>query len=119
MENKRDRLIKSKIENDALSELDDIEEIDTMLSEREMRLLNNIFSDLNEFTRIVDNIDEAISEGIIDSREVKLMNRSIMKLVKHRSKIRMISKESKARWFFELPEMIREKYLHSAKRACV
>jgi len=110
---KMDKPIKTKIGNDALLELDDIEQIDIILSKRELRLLNNVFSDLNDFTRIVDNIDDAISEGIIDTRDVGLMYQSIMKLVKHKSKTGMISKGSKARWFFEFPEMVREKYLRS------
>ena len=108
-----DKLSKSKIENDALSQLDDIEEMDTILSESEIRLLNNIFSNLNDFTKIVDDIDEAILEGIIDTKDVSIMYQSIMKLVKHRCKTRIFCKESKARWFFEFLEMIREKYLRS------
>ena len=103
--------------NDALSALDDIEEIDVILSEREIRLLNNIFSDLNDFTRIVDNIDDAISDRIIDSRDVGVLYQSISKLVNHRSKARWVRKESRARWFFEFPEMIIEKYLHA--RSCM
>ena len=102
---------KSQIENDALLGLDDIDEIDIILSKREIRLLNNIFSDLNDFTRIVDSIDDAISDRIIDSRDVSILYHSIMKLVNHRSKARIFRKDSKARWFFEFPEMILKKYL--------
>ena len=102
--------------NDILSALDNIEEIDVILSEREIRLLNNIFSDLNDFTRIVDNIDDAISDRIIDSRDVGVLYQSISKLVSHRSKARRVRKESRARWFFEFPEMIIEKYLRA--RSC-
>ena len=106
-----DKLKKEQKKNDALLALDDIEEIDTILSERELRLLNNIFSDLNDFIRIVDNVDDAISDRIIVSRDVGLLYQSISKLVNHRRKGRIVRKESRARWFFEFPEMIIEKYL--------
>ena len=99
--------------NDILSALDNIEEIDVILSEREIRLLNNIFSDLNDFTRIVDNIDTALSEREIDSRDVGVLYQSISKLVDHRSKARRVRKDSSARWFFEFPEMIMEKLLRA------
>lgn len=102
---------KDQRKTDPLSALDDIEEIDTILSEREIRLLNNIFSDLKDFIKIVDNIDDAISDRTIDPRDVDVLYRSISKLVTHRSRGRIVRKESKARWFFEFPEIIIEKYL--------
>lgn len=111
-----DKPKKAQKKNDLLSALDDIEEIDTILSEREKRLLNNIFSDLNDFTRIVDDIDDAISDRIIDSRDVGLLYHSMSKIINHRSKARMVRKESRARWFFEFPEMILEKYLHAREQ---
>jgi hypothetical protein len=108
-----DKPNKEREKNDILLALDDIEEIDTILSEKEIRILNNIFSDFNDFTRIIDDIDTAISDRVIDSRDVGLLYHSISKLVNHRSKNRIIRKENRARWFFEFPEMIIEKYLRA------
>lgn len=106
-----DKPKKSQIDDDAFLGLDDIEEIDIILSTREIRLLNNIFSDLDDFTKIVDSIDEAISDRVIDSRDISIFYYSIMKMVNHRSKARIFKKDSRARWFFEFPERILEKYL--------
>jgi len=114
-----DKPKKEQKKNDVLLALDDIEEIDTILSEREIRILNNIFSDLNDFTRIVDNIDDAISDRIIDSRDVGLLYQSISKLVNHRSKGRIVRKENRALWFFEFPEMIIEKYLRARAQVSI
>ena len=108
-----DKLKLAQKKNDALSALDDIEKIGTILSKEEIRLLNNVFSDLNDFTRIVDNIDTALSERVIDSRDVGVLYQSISKLVDHRSKARRVRKDSSARWFFEFPEMIMEKLLRA------
>ena len=108
-----DKLKLAQKKNDTLSALDDIEKIGTILSKEEIRLLNNVFSDLNDFTKIVDNIDTALSERVIDSRDVGVLYQSISKLVDHRSKVRRVRKDRSARWFFEFPEMIMEKLLRA------
>jgi hypothetical protein len=106
-------------DNHPLDILDNIEVVDEILSDSEMRLINNVFKDLNDFYIITDKIDFAISENIINEADVRTLYYSILKVVNSKDKTRNKKKRKDRhilRAFFELPEIIYEKISSNTRK---
>ena len=93
-----------------LNILEDMENIQEILNDQEIRLLNNIFVDMKDFYLITDCIEIALSERRIDKRDLRDLYNSILKVVMHNHKIRRVEErdDNYMRAFFNLPERIHE-----------
>ncbi len=88
--------------------LEDMENLEEILDDQEIRLLNNIFADMKDFYLITDCIETALSERIIDRRDLRVLYNSILKVVMHNVR-RVEEKDNNyVRAFFNLPEIIHE-----------
>jgi hypothetical protein len=101
---------KNSTDEDPLRMLEDIENIQEILNDTEMRLVNDVFINMNDFYRITENIERALTDNRIDIRDLKVLYYSILKVVSHRKKKRDREEKKKKRnyirTFFDLPEII-------------
>ena len=76
-------------DDNPLNTLEDIENIQEILNDQEMRLLNKVFIEMEDFYRITECIESALSEKKMDRRDLWVFNNSIMKVVIHKYRIRV------------------------------
>lgn len=99
---------KSGMNGNPLHILEDMENLQEILNDQEIRLLKNIFVDMKDFYLITDCIEIALSERKIDRRDLRVLYNSILKVVMHNVR-RVEEKDDKyMRAFFNLPEIIHE-----------
>ena len=100
-----------KYNKDPLDNLYNIEDIDTILNEEEIRLINNVFNELEEFNQITDSLENALSKNLITDYQLNKIFKTIKKIVYHKTSLKMgkQAKKSLVRTFFELPEIISKK----------
>lgn len=108
---------KSRMDDNPLNILEDIENIQEILNDQEMLLVNNIFVDMKDFYRITECIELALSERKIDRRDLRVLYNSILKVVMHDYHVRMAeekqNKRNYLRVFFELPEILNKWLFHA------
>jgi hypothetical protein len=108
---------KSVMDDNPLNILEDIENIQEILDDQEMRLVNNIFVDMKEFYRITECIELALLERKIDRRDLRVLYNSILKVVMHNYHVRMAEEKQKKRnylrVFFDLPEILNKWLFHA------
>jgi len=108
---------KSGMDDNPLSILEDIENIQEILSDQEIRLVNNIFVDMIDFYRITECIELALSEKKIDRRDLRVFYNSILKVVMHNYHVQLAEKKQNERnylrVFFDLPEILNEWLFHA------
>jgi len=101
---------KSSIDDKPLKMLEEIENIQEILTDSEIRLVNNVFFNMEDFYRITENIEMALSDNKIDRRDLRVLYNSILKVVIHKYKIKVTEEKQKKhnyiRTFFDLPEII-------------
>lgn len=101
----------------ALEKLDDIEQVDQILNSEEIKIINTVFNDIENFKQIVDSLDYAFNNRILVESDFKTLYGSIIKMVKLRSERKgtdeLKEKRSLAKTFFELPELISKKIFTS------
>ena len=97
--------------------LEDIENIQEILDDQERRLLNDVFVDMKDFYRITECIELALSERIIERRDLRVLYSSILKVVMHNHHVRMAEekqeKRNYLRAFFDLPEILSKWLFHA------
>ena len=91
--------------------LDEIENIQTILNEEEIRLISNIFNEIEEFYQITDTIENALSDNRTNYQQLNTLFKTIKKVSYYKilQKKQDQTKKSLARTFFELPEIISKK----------
>lgn len=108
---------KSRMDDNPLNILEDIENIQEILNDQEILLVNNIFVDMKDFYRITECIELALSERKIDRRDLRVLYNSILKVVMHDYHVRMAeekqNKRNYLRVFFELPEILNKWLFHA------
>ena len=108
---------KSGMDDNPLNILEDIENIQEILNDQEMRLVNNIFVDMKDFYRITECIELALFERKIDRRDLRVLYNSILKVVMHYYHVRTAeekqNKRNYLRVFFDLPEIINKWLFHA------
>ncbi|MFC1803737.1 hypothetical protein ACFL0D_07215 [Thermoproteota archaeon] len=94
-----------------LDDLDNIENIEVVLDEEELRLINLVFNEVEEFNQITDTLEQALSSNIISHYQFKKIFKTIIKVVYYKISLNMPlqAKKSLVRTFFELPEIISKK----------
>jgi len=109
---------RSGTNDDPLDMLEDVEKIHEILNEQEIRLVNSIFVDMNDFYNITDRVEAALSEKKIDRRDLRVLYNSILKVVIHNHHVRVNAgkkgERNYVRSFFDLPEII-NKWLFNAR----
>lgn len=108
---------KSGMDDNPLNILEDIENIQEILNDQEMRLVNNIFVDMKDFYRITEYIELALSEKKIDRRDLRVLYNSILKVVMQNYHVRTVEEKQKKRnylrVFFDLPEILNKWLFHA------
>jgi hypothetical protein len=110
---------RSGTDDDPLNMLEDLENIHEILNEQEIRLVNSIFVDMNDFYNITDRVEAALSEKKIDRRDLRVLYNSILKVVIHNHHVRSNAERKNrernyVRSFFDLPKII-NKWLFNAR----
>ena len=100
-----------KNNKDPLSDLYNIENIQTILNEEEIQLISNIFNEIEEFNQITDTIENALSDNRTNHQQLNKIFKTIKKVAYYKTllKIQEQPKKSLVRTFFELPEIISKK----------
>ena len=103
--------IRLKNNKGPLEGLDNIENIEDVLDPEELRLINIVFDELEEFNQITDTLENALTNNMISHYQFKKIFRTIIKMVYYKVFINMPSqpKKSLVQTFFELPEIISKK----------
>ena len=104
-----------KNQKKTLHNLEDIENVNVVLNEEEVKLLNKVFSEFKEFDHITDDLEEAISDNKINHSQLNQILKIITKTVYFKMYLNRNSQPSKGfiHTFFELPEIISKKiYLY-------
>ena len=109
-----------KTDKDPLIDLYNIEDIQTMLNDEEIRLINTVFNDIEEVNQITDTIENALSNNRTNYQQLNKIFKTITKIAYYNTtlKVRTQPKKSIFRTFFELPEIISKKihlYLYRSK----
>jgi len=108
---------KSGMDDNPLNILEEIENIQEILNDQEMRLVNNIFVDMKDFYRITEYIELALSEKKIDRRDLRVLYNSILKVVMQNYHVRTVEEKQKKRnylrVFFDLPEILNKWLFHA------
>lgn len=97
-----------KDQENPLDMLDNVEDIQTVLSDEELMLINIVFSELEGFDQITDDLEKALSKNIITHNQLTKIFKIITKTVYYKISLKMNTpaKKGLARTFFELPEII-------------
>jgi hypothetical protein len=106
-----DDLKKIIINNKPLDGLDNIEDIDHILSEEDLRIINKVFDSTDHFYQIIDTFENALSNKDIEKKEMKRALFSISKILNYkritsRTKNQKKKRSLLFRLLFELPELI-------------
>ena len=94
-----------------LDELDNIEDIKVVLDAEELRLINIVFDEIDEFIQITDALENALTNNLISNYQFKKIFRTIIKIVFYKVSLNMPLQKNKGliQTFFELPETISKK----------
>lgn len=96
---------------DPLASLDDIENVNEVLSKSDIHLINSVFNNIEDFNQIIDNFEYAIGEKEIDKKDLERILDSIFEVVNYRIREKVQKSKKKRsllfRLIFELPELIR------------
>ena len=100
-----------KTDKDPLIDLYNIEDIQTILNDEEIRLINNVFNEMEEFNQITDTIENALSNNRTNHQQLNKIFKTIIKIAYYKTalKVREPRKKSFFKTFFELPEIISKK----------
>ena len=95
-----------------ISDLNDIENVDVVLNEEDIKLLNRIFNELDTFEQITDHLELAISDNEINHAQLHQLYKIITKTVYFKTSLNRNVKRKKSiiKIFFELPEIISKKF---------
>ena len=93
-----------------LQDIEDIENVDTVLTEEEVILLNKVFSELYAFDQITDDLEVALSDNKINHSQLNQLYKIFTKTVYLKVSLnRNNPPKGFAKTFFELPEIISKK----------
>ena len=94
-----------------LTDIEDREITDIVLNEEEIKLLNNVFSELEDFEQITDCLETAISDNKINHAQLNNLYKIFTKTVYFKVSLNRNTKPKKGiiKTFFELPEIISKK----------
>ena len=103
--------------DDPLIEIDQIENIEIKLTNQELIIINNIFSNIGDFQQLIDNIEQVILNDVVDERVLlSFVDNRLRKTIKRIFKEKRINNPEKGnkrsllfRLIFELPELIKER----------
>lgn len=100
-----------KNNKDPLYDLYNIENIQKILNDEEISLINNVFNEIEEFYKITDIFENALSTNQLSHQQLNKIFKTITKIAYYKTslKIRRPPKKSLVRTFFELPEIISKK----------
>ena len=103
--------IDKKISIDPLAKLDDIENVNEVLSKSDIDLINSVFNSMEDFNQIIDNFEYALGEKEIDKKDLERILNSMFEVVNYRIREKVQKTRKKRsllfRLIFELPELIR------------
>jgi hypothetical protein len=94
-----------------LIDIKDIENIDIVLNEEEIKLLNKVFYELEEFEQITDCLEKAISDNKINHTQLNQLYKILTKTVYFKISLNrnVRPKVGIVKTFFEIPEIISKK----------
>jgi hypothetical protein len=103
------KLVLKKI--DPLRDLYNIDLVGKILEEEELRLINLVFDEFDDFNQITDAMEDMISKNVINDFQLQRILKTIKKVVYYKVSLNLPSQEKKSlmRTFFELPEIISKK----------
>ena len=88
-----------------------IENVKEILNEEEIRLINNVFREIEGFTQITDTIENALSNNRTNQQQLNKIFKTITKVAYYKTSLKKHRqpKKSLVRTFFEIPEIISKK----------
>jgi hypothetical protein len=101
----------------SMSVLDDIEKVKEVLTEEELRTLDELFYSMNDFNQILDDIENLIIKNNLNEGDLGQLFKIIIKIKENRIELKVKKKSDKmgmTKSFFELPEIISRKILSRA-----
>lgn len=100
-----------KNNRDPLSDLYNFENTQKILNDEEISLINNIFTQIEEFYQITDIFENALSTNQLNHQQLNKIFKTITKIAYYKTslKIHRPPKKNLVRTFFELPEIISKK----------
>lgn len=102
------RLKKNK---DSLNNIYNIENINMILDEEEIKVINKLFNELEDFFQITDNIENALTDNRINYNQINTLFDTIKKVAYYKTSLKThkAPKKNLVRTLFELPEIISKK----------
>lgn len=103
----------SKVNDNPLYILHDMENVQDFLNNEELKTINNLFNSLDNFNHILFTLEKDAVKNNITINDLKMVFNSIIKLVEYKN-IKNIKRDKKmglTKTFFELPEIISRKIL--------
>ena len=99
----------------AINILDDIENVDLILTEEEVKKINTLFKSIDNFNQITEQMEKVIIKNNVTESDFRILFNSVKKIVAHKvgSNLQKPSEYKRkmglTQTFFELPEIISKK----------
>jgi len=98
----------------AINILDDIENVDLILTEEEVKKINTLFKSIDNFNQITEQMEKVIIKNNVTESDFRILFNSVKKIVAHKVGNNIKSSEYRRKMgltqtFFELPEIISRK----------
>ena len=98
------------MKHNKLTDIEDCEAIDVVLDVEEIKLLNKVFDEIEDFEHITDCLERAVSDNKINHSQLNQLYKIFTKTVYLKVSLnRNTPPKGFAKTFFELPEIISKK----------